>query len=64
MKVRVDQLRCDTSGICVKECPELFRFQEGSKKAEALFEKVPSSLEKTCMDIARRCPTGAIILEQ
>ena len=64
MKVRVDQMKCDTSGICVKECPELFRFQEGSKRAEAIVEEVPSTLEGTCMDIARRCPTRAIIVER
>ena len=64
MKVSVDQLRCDTSGICVTECPTLFRFQEGSKKAEALMEKVPPSLEKVCIRIAALCPTGAIILEE
>jgi len=64
MKVRVEQLKCDTSGICVMECPELFRFQEGSKKAEALLKEVPPSLEAKCIHIAGRCPTGAIILEK
>ena len=64
MKVRVDQLKCDISGLCVLECPELFRFQEGSKKAIALKEEVPPALEKTCIRIAGRCPTGAIILEK
>jgi ferredoxin len=64
MKVRVDQLKCDTSGVCVKECPELFRFQEGSKKAEALMEEVPAALERVCIEIASRCPQGAIIIER
>ncbi len=64
MKVRVDPLKCDTSGICVMECPDIFRFQEGSKKAKALLEEVPSHLEEVCIRIAKRCPTGAIILEK
>lgn len=64
MKIRVDQLKCDISGICVMECPELFRFQEGSKKAIALLEEVPLSLEATCVRIAGRCPSQAIILEK
>ena len=34
MKIEVDQNKCGTIGICVKECPEVFRFQEGSKKAK------------------------------
>lgn len=64
MKVRIDQMKCDSSGICVMECPELFRFQEGNKKAQALVEEVPPRLEKVCMDIAARCPTRAVIIER
>jgi len=64
MKIRVDQLKCDTSGICVMECPELFRFQEGSKKAKALVENVPASMEEICIRVAKRCPSGAIIIEE
>jgi ferredoxin len=64
MKIRVDQLKCDTSGICVMECPELFRFQEGSKKAKALVEEVPPSMKDICIRIADRCPSKAIILEE
>jgi len=63
MKIRVDQLKCDTSGICVMECPELFRFQEGSKRAKALVEEVPPSMENICIHIAGLCPSKAIILE-
>ena len=64
MKGRVDQSKCDTSGICVAECPALFRFQQGSKKAEAIMEEVPPSLEAICANIAARCPRRAIILEE
>lgn len=64
MKVRVDQLKCDTSAICVKECPTLFRFQEGSKRAEALMETVPPELERKCIEVAKHCPKRAIILEE
>ena len=64
MKIRVDQLKCDTSGICVMECPELFRFQEGSKKAKALVEEVPPSMKDICIRIADRYPSKAIILEE
>ena len=64
MKIRVDQLKCNTSGICVMECPDLFRFQEGSKKAKALVEDVPASMEEICIRVATRCPSGAIIIEE
>jgi ferredoxin len=46
------------------ECPELFRFQEGSKKAKALVENVPASMEEICIRVAKRCPSGAIIIEE
>ena len=64
MHVRVDQLKCDTSGVCVMEAPDLFRFQEGSKKAMALVEEVPPAGKQTVIRIAGRCPTGAIIIEE
>lgn len=63
MKLKIDQLKCDTSGICVKRCPQLFRFQEGSKKAEIIEEKVPVYLQPECKTIVELCPTGAITIE-
>ena len=77
MKIKIDQLKCDTSGMCVKKFPQLFRFQEGSKKAEIIEEKVfqalrtafkpeeklPLYLEPECKCIVEICPTGAITIE-
>ena len=60
MKVRVDQVLCETAGICVQRCPEIFRFQEGSKKAAAIEENVPKALENKCFEVAAACPAGAI----
>ena len=64
MKVEVDQLRCDTTGICVIKCPEVFRFQEGSKKATAILDEIPRSLERKCREIAGLCPREAIIISE
>jgi len=64
MKIKIDQLKCDTTGICVKRCPQLFRFQEGSKKAEVIEENVPPRLEPECLTIVGLCPTGAITIER
>ena len=64
MKLKVDQLKCDTTGICVKRCPQLFRFQEGSKKAQVTVEDVPLRLESECLTIVGLCPTGAITIEK
>lgn len=64
MKAVVNPLKCDTSGICVMQCPEIFRFQEGSKKATVLVDQIPPALEETCIRIALHCPTGAIKLKK
>jgi ferredoxin len=64
MKVEVDQMRCDTSGICVMECPDVFRFQEGSKRATVIVDEIPPELEQTCRDVAAKCPTNAIIISE
>jgi len=64
VKVRVDQLKCTTMGICVKECPAVFRFQEGSKKAEVILEEIPVFLQAGCRRVAKMCPNEAIIIEE
>ncbi|MBN1625344.1 MAG: ferredoxin [Deltaproteobacteria bacterium] len=60
MRMIVDQIKCGTAGMCVKTCPEVFRFQEGSKKAIALFDIIPPSLERKALEAARLCPNKAI----
>jgi ferredoxin len=62
MKVEVDQMKCDTTGICVKECPQVFRFQEGSKRATVMLDEIPPELEQKCREVANMCPTNAIVL--
>ena len=62
MRIEVDQLKCDTSGVCVKECPEVFRFQEGSKKAAPMFEQIPREFQQKCRKVATMCPTKAITI--
>lgn len=63
MKLKIDQLKCDTTGMCVKKYPQLFRFQEGSKKAQIIEELVPLYLEPECRKIVEVCPRGAITIE-
>ncbi len=64
LKVVVDQKKCATVGICVKELPEVFEFQHGSKKAEVKVDVVPSHLEAKCVEVAKKCPNGAIIVKE
>ncbi|MBN1755390.1 ferredoxin [bacterium] len=62
MRVKVDQVKCGTAGICVQECPEIFRFQSGSKKAMAMPGDIPWELEQKIRRVARLCPNNAILI--
>ena len=62
MKASVDQMMCGGVGICVKRCPEVFRFQEGSKKATVTLEEIPRSLWEVCRKAASECPNSPIVI--
>jgi len=62
MRATVDPNRCDIAGICVKICPEVFRFHEGSKKAYVTRKEIPKNLEQKCLEAAKKCPHKAIII--
>jgi ferredoxin len=64
MKVEVDQMKCGTVGICVKICPEVFRFQEGSKKATVILDPIPTAFYDKCRRAARECPNNAVIVRE
>ena len=60
MKVEIDPVKCETIGICVRECPSYFRFEPGSKKAVTRDGEVPPHLEDKVRETALKCPTRAI----
>ncbi len=62
MKVLVDQARCSSAGVCVIVCPEVFRFQIGSKKAKAIEDEIPAELMSKCLEAVEQCPEKAIII--
>ena len=62
MRASVIQNKCGTVGMCVKTCPDIFRFQEGSKKATVMFHRIPYHLEEKCRKAADLCPNGAIVV--
>ena len=64
MKLKVDEMKCDTTGACVEKYPKLFRFQTGSKKAEFVSESVPIQLVPAITKIIEVCPRGAIKIER
>lgn len=62
-RARVDQRRCGAIGLCVREAPELFRFQVGSKRATVDAAQIPGFLERKVLSLAERCPYRAILVE-
>ncbi|MEJ2587794.1 MAG: ferredoxin [Deltaproteobacteria bacterium] len=64
MKVTVDELKCRTVGLCVKECPDVFRFREGSKRATVRMGHIPPALEDCCRRAAALCPNRAVKIDE
>lgn len=64
MRAFVDENKCNTAGICVKELPEVFRFKSGNKKAYVRMDPIPLNYQKRVLEIARKCPVNAIIVEE
>jgi ferredoxin len=64
MRAEVDQLKCRTVGECVKTCPDVFRFQEGSKRAAVTADPIPRRMEGKVREAARRCPEHAVIVKE
>jgi len=64
MRAEVDQLKCRTVGQCVKTCPDVFRFQEGSKRATVTLDPIPPALEGKVREAACRCPQNAVLIEE
>jgi len=64
MKAQVDQLKCRTAGICGKLCPQVFRFQEGSKRAAVMMAHIPSEYWNACRKAASQCPNNAITIQE
>jgi ferredoxin len=62
MKAEVDQVKCGTIGVCVKICPQVFRFHPGDKKAYVLMDVIPPEFEARCIEAARKCPNKAITI--
>jgi ferredoxin len=64
MKIYVDPSKCRSRGECVRICPDVFRFHEGSKKAYASLDPVPPELFGACLNAAKACPEKAIVLSE
>lgn len=62
LRLTVDQAKCESVGICVRECPQVFRFRWGNKRATVISDPIPPDLRDQCLDIVKRCPKNAIVI--
>jgi ferredoxin len=62
MKVRIDFDLCQGHGVCMGECPEVFRVNDDGV-VTILKEQPDESLRKKVQNAARFCPTGAISID-
>ena len=63
MRAFVDENKCNTAGICVKELPQVFRFNTGNKKATVTVDPIPLNLQTKVLEMVQKCPVNAIIVE-
>ena len=59
-RISVDKEACMSSGKCVAEAPEVFRFDD-----DELSEMVPGATQPSdekIVDLARACPSGALVV--
>ena len=63
VRLRVDQDECVSTGRCIADAPQVFRFY-----TDELVEVVPGQEsvldEATAVRIARNCPNRAIVVER
>lgn len=63
VRLRVDQDECVSTGRCIADAPQVFRFD-----TDELVEVVPGQEsvldEATAVRIARNCPNRAIVVER
>lgn len=59
-RIEVDREVCMSSGKCVADAPELFRF-DGEEVAEPVPDAPPPGDERV-LDLARACPSGALVV--
>ena len=64
MELYIDQNRRESNGKCIREYPQLFRFQEGTKKAVVINPNLPERYWRKYTQIAGICPVRAIRIQK
>lgn len=59
-RIYVDRYRCKACGACIELCPEIFRLDEVTEKAEEIVDRAP--LTEALEQAVSICPTKCIEL--
>ncbi len=62
LRVRVDPIKCTAFGFCAEFLPEVFELDDWGY-AWIQRPEIPVSLAGEAFETARKCPTGAILVE-
>ena len=62
MKLVVDRDLCEANAVCVRIAPEVFRVGEDDQMT-ILVERPAEALRAKVMEAIRRCPRGALKIE-
>ncbi len=62
LRVRVDPIKCTAFGFCAEFLPEVFELDDWGY-AWIQRPEIPASLTEEAFETARKCPTGAILVE-
>ena len=62
LRVRVDPIKCTAFGFCAEFLPEVFELDDWGY-AWIQRPEIPASLAAEAYETARRCPTGAILVQ-
>lgn len=59
-RITVDGDVCMSSGKCVADAPDLFRFDD--EEISELRQDAPPVPDERLLDLARACPSGALVV--
>lgn len=62
LRVRVNPIKCTAFGFCAEFLPEVFELDDWGY-AWVQRPEIPASLADEAFETAKKCPTGAILVE-
>ena len=63
MRVVVNRALCESNAVCVATAPEVFEVDDDTDRLRLLQEEPPPELRPAVATAVRKCPKGALSLE-